>query len=89
MKDALELLIKMEIDIKHLQYVWCVFQKERKNNVTDMFKKLKEITTEKEKQYLMYVGLNTISELVNEKIKSTSSLSTLISTLIKKEGKNA
>lgn len=63
-KTALDLSKTMNIDLKHLGNIWNEFNN-KQNSDTDtekLFKFLNEKLNSNERNYLIYLGLNTISE---------------------------
>lgn len=71
-KNAVELAEILNIDFVHLQKVWKVFATQRDYGITSLYTELKELLTEDEKIYLIYIGLDHISTVISESLEILS-----------------
>lgn len=60
-KNAVELIENLDINLKHLQKAWAAFILDKNKSPEQIFTDLRNILTEDEINFLMYLGLNTLS----------------------------
>ena len=68
-KNAQELAVLLDINFSHLQTVWKSFVQTEGYSESIAFTCLNELLTQDEKYYLMYLGLNSISDAVMNSLK--------------------
>lgn len=72
MSCAMELSVEMKVDLAHLQAAWGKFQQIREVGAHQTLEEILPMLTEDEKKYLLYLGLNSISEQVSKALHGMS-----------------
>lgn len=71
-KTAIELTKELNIDFFHLQKVWAAFVLNKDQDSYQLFTILNEKLTNSEKSYLIYIGLDKITEVIADGLGNIS-----------------
>jgi len=67
-ENAIELAKVLDVDFMHLQKVWATFILDQYKSTEDVINVLRRSLTEHEMDFLLYIGLNSISDHINTTI---------------------
>lgn len=73
-KNAVELAKELEIDFKHLQKCWAIFVLDKELPPKLVIETLRNVLSEDEMSFLLYIGLDALSNSINDTLHTLSDM---------------